>query len=114
MSCLNASVSRIGESITASVVTNNGINVAVERYGCGVSAIARVLNKAVEATASLCSKIIMPIVTRIGDPMVVTCGMVCSINDEAFLLVSPSEVMWITDDEGVIFNVVSNTDWEIV
>lgn len=79
MSCLNASVSRVGESITASVVTNNGINVAVERYGRDVSAIARVLNKAVEATASLCSKIITPIVTRIGDPMVASCNMVCSI-----------------------------------
>lgn len=42
-----------------------------------------------------------------------TCGIVCTISDAYYLRVSPSEVQWITPEIGVIYQVISNTDWVI-
>lgn len=41
-------------------------------------------------------------------------SIVCSIKDIAFVRVNPTEVQWITDYSSVTYEVMSNTDWEVI
>ncbi|MCD8270580.1 MAG: hypothetical protein LUD46_20465 [Parabacteroides sp.] len=40
-------------------------------------------------------------------------AQVCSVDTGAYLIVSPSEPVWITDDMPAIFQVKSNTNWVV-
>lgn len=49
--------------------------------------------------------------SRKGNGLVVNCSLVCSVGVSLYLEVTP-EVLWLVDDEG-IFNVESNTEWQV-
>lgn len=51
------------------------------------------------------------IVSPLVEGLKVSCGIVCDIAQLNYLNVSPEEVMWITDSEGIYYSVESNTDW---
>ncbi len=53
------------------------------------------------------------IVSPLVEGLKVSCGIVCDIAQLNYLNVSPEEVMWITDSEGIYYSVESNTDWII-
>lgn len=42
------------------------------------------------------------------------CSLICTINTNAFLRVTPTENMWIEVGERLDYNVFSNTNWEII
>ena len=42
------------------------------------------------------------------------CSIICSVAELKYLNVSPEEVVWITPDKGVVYEVDSNTEWIIV
>ena len=51
------------------------------------------------------------VVSPLVESLKVCCGIVCDIAQLNYLNVSPEEVMWITDSEGIYYSVESNTDW---
>ena len=44
----------------------------------------------------------------------VTVSLICSINDKAFIKVTPVETQWIDVDFSINYNIKSNTNWNIV
>ena len=65
----------------------------------------------VKATADIVGGIIAAITN--GPHMQARCSLVCDINTDPYLLVSPAETLWITDDTDAIYKVVSNIEWTI-
>lgn len=53
-------------------------------------------------------------VKPIGERMLITCGLVCSVNKDAYLDVNPNYV-WLTPDmlASGEFDIISNVDWII-
>lgn len=92
MSCLNVAIKKLGESLALMIKRIGGIAVEIHRY-----------DKPIIVTASEAS-----------NHLKVVCGIVCSVADLHYLRVSPQEVQWITPDEGVIYNVESDTDWIVL
>lgn len=91
MSCLNVDIFKIGEALSLDIAKLGGV----------------------EMTASLYGEYISPIISEIGQHLNVSCGIICSISDIFYLEVSPEDVVWITPDEGIIYNVHSNVNWFI-
>lgn len=48
------------------------------------------------------------------DGIKIRCSLVCDVNRDAYLKVTPSETQWIDVDEVAVYNVKSNTRWNIV
>ena len=44
----------------------------------------------------------------------VTVSLICSINEKAFIKVTPIETQWIDVDFSINYNIKSNTNWNIV
>lgn len=42
------------------------------------------------------------------------CSLICDINTNAFIRVTPTENMWIEVGESIDYKVLSNTNWEII
>lgn len=49
----------------------------------------------------------------IGRPLQVAVGMVCAVNKQAYLVVSPTENMWLYADDSILYQIQSNTNWNI-
>lgn len=64
--------------------------------------------------ASLQGQLITPSVANVTSRMNISCGIVCTVSNDPYLIISPSEVQWITDDIGVLFTVNSNTEWMVL
>lgn len=92
MSCLNVAIRKLGESLALMVKRIGGIVVEIHR----------------------CDKPIVVTAEDVGKHLKIACGIVCSVADLHYLRVSPQEVQWITPDEGIIYNVESDTDWIIL
>lgn len=92
MSCLSVAIKRLGESFALSPKRIGGITVEIHR----------------------CDKPIVVTAEDVGKHLKIACGIVCSVADLHYLRVSPQEVQWITPDEGIIYNVESDTDWIIL
>lgn len=43
-----------------------------------------------------------------------SCGVVCSVADIHYIRVTPTEIQWVTPYDEVIYEVESDTNWEIV
>lgn len=92
MSCLNVAIRKLGESLALMVKRIGGIAVEIHRY----------------------DKPIVVIAEDVGKHLKIECGIVCSVADLHYLRVSPQEVQWITPNEGIIYNVESDTDWIVL
>lgn len=92
MSCLNITIKKLGESLALMAKRIGDIAVEIHRY----------------------DKPIVVIAEDAGNHLKIECGIVCSVSDLPYLRVSPQEVQWITPDEGIIYNVESDTDWVIL
>lgn len=101
MSCLNVAIRKLGESLALMVKRIGGI--AVEIHRCDITVEIHRYDKPIVVTAE-----------DVGKHLKIACGIVCSVADLHYLRVSPQEVQWITPDEGIIYNVESDTDWIIL
>lgn len=88
---LDANISKIGDLLSFDVTKLGGI----------------------EAVASLYGSRILPMVSDMGAHLEVSCGIVCSLSDVFYLVVSPDEPQWITSDANVIYDVTSNVIWTV-
>ena len=48
-----------------------------------------------------------------NEPMDVEIALVCSVNSGNYIYVVPTGTMWVTVDESIDYNILSNTDWRI-
>lgn len=67
----------------------------------------------IEVRASLYGRYICPIISDYGSHLQVSCGIVCSLSDVFYLVVSPDEPQWITNDTSIIYDVTSNVIWTV-
>lgn len=47
------------------------------------------------------------------DALNISVSLVCSTNDDYYLRVSPTETQWVTEWETALYDVQSNTQWEV-
>lgn len=101
MSCIVVSVERVGNPMIVSADRiGNPMAVASHRIGSPMEVTASRVGKPMEVTAS-----------RIGKPMEVTARLVCTINGEFYLRVSP-DIVWLNPNDATFF-VESNVNWII-
>lgn len=93
MGCLELSVNRIGQ----------GLNVLASRIGKGLNVVANRIGEDIIVS-----------VWNTKPSLVISCGIVCSVEQsEYYLRVSPDYV-WLTPDMlSGEFEIYSNVDWEI-
>lgn len=101
-SCLSAEIRIASKSLTADISTINDVP-SVE--------VANLRN--FEAMASLSGSRILPMVSEMGAHLKASCGIVCSLSDVFYLVVSPDEPQWITCDKAIIYEVTSNVKWDV-
>jgi hypothetical protein len=92
MSCLSVIIKRLSESLALVVKRIGGIAVEIHR----------------------CDAPIVVTASDAGKHLKVMCGIVCDVSNLHYLRVSPQEVQWITPNEGIIYNVESDTDWIVL
>lgn len=102
-SCLDIKVARITEKVYASVQEINANKLEVDLVRLGSISV----NFTNEKKPFIISNNILNSVLNIQ------CGIVCSIADTNYLLVTPKELQWITENIEITYKVVSNVDWTI-
>ena len=101
MGCLSIQATRIGDGLRLNAGRlGEGLSLRAEREGEGISVNFLRIGGCPSVAAS-----------RKGNGLVVNCSLVCSVGVSLYLEVTP-EVLWLVDDEG-IFNVESNTEWQV-
>jgi hypothetical protein len=94
MSCLSVTITNLNPPLHIGVGRLGGIKANVSRYDIPFSfEISDALKR---------------------NHLKLSCGIVCSVGDIHYLYVSPDEVQWITPDEGIVYMVESNTNWNIL
>ena len=73
----------------------------------------RKASNGIEGSVSLSGSCISPMVSEMGAHLKVSCGIVCSLSDVFYLIVSPDEPQWITSDANIIYDVTSNVIWTV-
>lgn len=101
-SCLSAEIRIASKSLTADISTINDVP-SVE--------VANLRN--FEAIASLSGSRILPMVSEMGAHLKASCGIICSLSDVFYLVVSPDKPQWITSDTTIIYDVTSNVIWTV-
>ena len=102
-SCLDIKVTRITEKVHASVQEINVGKLEVNLVRLGAISV-KFIN---EKTAFIISNDIL------NSALNIQCGIVCGIADTNYLLVTPKELQWITENTEAAYKVVSNVDWTI-
>ena len=93
MSCLSVTITNLSPSLHIGVGRLGGIEASVSRYDTPLSFDISDVFK--------------------NNHLKLSCGIVCSVGDVHYLRVLPHEIQWITPDMDVVYNVMSNTDWNI-
>lgn len=93
MSCLNLTVTNMSPPLKLGAERLGGIILTVIKSSDSLS--CNIFDKLIDKHLKL------------------TCRIVCTIADTHYLRVSPSEIQWITPDIGVVYQVMSDTDWII-
>lgn len=101
MSCIVVSVERVG----------NPMEVSADRIGSPMEVAAHRIGTPAEVTASRVGVPIVATASRVGKPMEVSARLVCRINGEFYMRVSP-EVVWLDPNDATFF-VESNVNWII-
>lgn len=105
MGCIQARITRIGESLRGTVTrATSALKSTVSRIDNDIIVNVSMLNQ--------------PLRAYISDAAVhpqVKVSLVCTLKDlHNYLLVSPEDVQWITSDYGVVYHVESDLEWIIV
>ena len=80
--------------------------------GC-LNVTTTLLNKGLSVNAKRCGDELILHASRIGNGLNVICNVVCSVNKDAYLRVSP-DVVWLTPDMlSGEFDIYSNVIWKI-
>lgn len=101
MSCLEVRITNLSPPLL----------VGVERLGEGLQANTIPLIEPIKILLGVEEFLNDVIVSPLVEGLKVSCGIVCDIAQLNYLNVSPEDVMWITDSEGIYYSVESNTDW---
>lgn len=101
MSCIVVSASRVGIPLACSA-SREGTAMDVEASRIGIPA---------EVSASRVGVPFVATASRNGKPMQVSARLVCTINGEFYLRVSP-DVIWLDPNDATVF-VESNVNWII-
>lgn len=101
MSCIVVSVERVG----------NPMEVSADRIGSPMEVATHRIDTPAEVTASRVGVPIVATASRVGKPMEVSARLVCTVNGEFYMRVSP-EVVWLDPNDATFF-VESNVDWRI-
>lgn len=101
MSCIVVSVERVG----------NPMIVSADRIGSPMEVAAHRIGTPAEVTASRIGVPIVATASRVGKPIEVSARLVCTINGEFYMRVSP-EVIWLNPNDATVF-VESNVNWII-
>ena len=94
MGCLSVNITKLGTSPIVDITRLGGLTLSVKRVG--------------EPLRLAVSDILKNMHLNIS------CSVICSITELAYLRVSPSDIQWITPDYGVVYSVESDTNWIIV
>lgn len=104
MACIEVVATRIGKGIIASA------QLATE----AVKASLALVGERVSASAQLATKPATIVAADLGSHIRAECSIICSLNQiYEWLRVTPAEIQWITDDQGVFFDVDTNTEWRV-
>lgn len=111
MGCINVKVSTDNSDINVTSKVNKPIEVVVTPFICDCNVECSCINgiNVITNIVPISNIIVTPHITGIS----VKCGLVCSLADVLYVRVSPQEVQWITEDEVIVYNVESNTNWII-
>lgn len=101
MSCIVVSASRVG----------NPLECTSERVGEAMRFHAHRIGGPMEAGASRVGEVMTIGTSRIGKPMEVSARLVCTINGEFYMRVSP-DVIWLDPNDATVY-VESNVNWII-
>lgn len=111
MGCINVKVSTNEKGINVTSKVTKPIDIVVTPFICNCD-IECTCQGGINVTTH-----IMPISNINVAPKIssinIKCGIVCSLADVLFIKVSPQEVQWITDNDVIVYNVESNTNWII-
>lgn len=102
MSCIVVSVERVG----------NPMIVSADRIGNPMAVAAHRIGIPAEVTASRVGVPMSVSSRRSGETMKVSASLVCTINGDFYLRVSP-DVIWLDPNEATVY-VESNDNWIIV
>ena len=111
MGCINVKVSTNNSGINVTSEVNKPIAVVVIPFICNCNVECSCTNgiNVITQIIPVSNAHVTPKINSIN----VKCGLVCSLADVLYVRVSPQEVQWITEDEVIVYNVESNTNWII-
>lgn len=111
MGCINVKVSTNNSGINVTSKVNKPIAVIVTPFICNCNVECSCTNgiNVITQIIPVSNAHVTPKINSIN----VKCGLVCSLADVLYVRVSPQEVQWITEDEVIVYNVESNTNWII-
>lgn len=101
MSCIEVFVERVGKPM----------EVSADRIGSPMAVAAHRIGIPAEVTASRVGFPFVATASRVGKPIEVSARLVCTINGEFYMRVSP-EVIWLNPNDATVF-VESNVNWII-
>lgn len=101
MSCIVLSAQRVGKPLECSS----------ERIGEALDAYAYRIDMSMSVDASRMGEAMSFGVARVGKPMEVSASLVCEVNGEFYLRVSP-EIIWLDPNDATVY-VESNVNWII-
>ena len=81
--------------------------------GCLSGKVTRV-SKGLQGRARRVGAKLMAAVSDVTERLQGRVFLVCSMADLKYLNVSPEDIVWITPDQGVVYNVESNTTWRVI
>lgn len=103
MSCLNVQIKMMGYS---PIVRINKLN----NFFIEINKINTFLNPSV---LDISDKLRLSTKLVVNKQLNISCSIVCTAKEFTYLNVSPQEVQWITPDMCIVYNVKSNTTWNI-
>lgn len=101
MGCLRVIASSIGDTMQVSCSRAGvSLGVSADRVGCAMHVSCQRKGSGLVVSSG-----------RLGQRLSIFCSLVCDIGVSIYLEVTP-EILWMVDGEG-IFDVKSNTEWEV-
>lgn len=117
MACIEVKVSynTLSELETKVTQVGGGLSANVHKMGDELLAKVTDLSEKLSASVSCVRETLIPQISRIGDNLKMKCSIICSFDKVAdFIDVKPEDIQWITDTQGIYFDVESNVEWIIV
>ena len=103
MSCINVQIKMIGDYPIIKLHKLNNFYIEIEKIDTFLNSNVLDISDRLRVSTKLI----------VNKQLSISCGIVCTAKEFTYLKVSPEKIQWITPDMGVVYNVMSNTDWNI-